>query len=234
MRFWGAFEDACPYNWKFTAANIYKRCVFALQCFTERLIENDLTTEFGGVVHSLHHLRSNSNGIDMRRKLFAGVDAFDKAVDFLLEVGLILVLGLEGAERAAGGGEYGEVAAVGKTDTCLGADEIDIAFADTDILCPCAVEGDGRTGGTNKAGNHIVYVISAVNVLGVFSPHAFVYVVGHINTQLGVCVAGNGLGSGVAGTVHNDIKVMYAPVDKYAAAGVSLGGESAAQAGIER
>ena len=33
MRFWGAFEDACPYNWKFTAANIYKRCVFVLQCF---------------------------------------------------------------------------------------------------------------------------------------------------------------------------------------------------------
>ena len=49
------------------------------------LTENDLLAGLGGVVHSLHHLCRLDNGVDVRRKLLAGLDAVDKAVHLLLE-----------------------------------------------------------------------------------------------------------------------------------------------------
>ena len=195
------------------------------------LCKHDLLALFGGVIHRLHHSCGDNCLVDVRRKLFAGLDATDEGVDLVLEHCVSLELGLELDKSVARGGIQGEIAAVGKTDTCFGTDEVDIGFGDADVLCPCAVEGDGGAFGANEAGNEVVNVINAVEVLGVFRPHAVVNVVGHIYAELGECLCGNGERLGVVGAVHNDIEVMYAPVDKNAAACDGFVGKCAAEAG---
>ena len=195
----------------------------------EKKSKRDFFARSGGIVHRLHHLGGDDGLIDMRRKLFAGLDAADERVDLLLEHCLRFELGLKLAKRAAAGAVNRKIAAVNQSGAGLGANEVDVRLADADVLRPRTVEGDRRPFGADKAGHEIVDVVGAVEVLGILGPHALIHIVGHIDAELGKRLGRNGLGLRVAGAVHHDIEIVNAPVDQHAAAADGIGRERAAQ-----
>ena len=123
------------------------------------VLQLDFLAARGGIIHCLHHLCGNDNRVDVGRELFSGLDAANEGVDFVLEVVCMRELGLAVNKATACGGIYGEVAAVIESCACLGADEVNVRFGNTDVLRPCAVEGDGGAFGTYKSGNKVVNVV---------------------------------------------------------------------------
>ena len=142
-----------------------------------------------------------------------------------------LVFGHFLGQLAVLGAVNGKVAAVVESHACLVAKEVDVALAHADILCPCAVKGNGGTLGADKAGDAVVYVVGTVKILGILRPHALIHVARHICAQLAERLARNGLGLGVARAVHDDIEVVHTPVDQCAAARDLLGGKRTAKTG---
>ena len=88
----------------------------------------DFLALVGGIVHRLHHAGGDDSLVDMGRKLFAGADAADEAVDLVLEHIVRSEFGFERNEPAASGGINGEIAAVLETCARLGTDKVDIGF----------------------------------------------------------------------------------------------------------
>lgn len=191
--------------------------------------EDDLPVLCGGIVDRLHHLRGDNDRVDVRRQLFAGLDAVDERVDLILEMVAHLELRLILDERAVLRGVNREVLAVLQADAGLVADEVDVLLRDADVLCPRAVQGDDRAVRADHADDGIVDVVNAV-VLRRACPHVLVGVALHVDAELAEHFARDGFDLRVAAAVHDDVEVVDAPVDQRAAAGDFLRREGAAEA----
>ena len=202
-----------------------------LPCF-----KTDFLMGFRGIIDRLHDLRGKDGAVDIRRGLFAGADAVEEAADFRF---VMVIHGegiLFGDKSAVFRGVQLEILAVLQTDAGLISHEIHKHFLFPDVLCPCAVQGDNRSGflsgpaGADQRGDRIIHVVGAVQ-LGRARPHGGEGVAGDIPAQTAERLAGDRDGRGVAAAIHNQIKKMHAPVDQRATARNRLGGEIAAEAG---
>ena len=127
------------------------------------------------------------------------------------------------------GAVNGEILAVLETDATLIAHEVDVTLVFTDVLRPSAVQRDDRAFGTDHADNGVVHVVGAVVLRGT-CPHVGVCIALHVLAKLAEGFTRNGLNLRVAAAVHNDIKVMYTPVNQSTATCNRLCGERAAEA----
>ena len=186
---------------------------------------------FGRVIHALHDFGGQDGVVDVGANLFAGAHALDEFIDFAVPAILVVHFGHIFDEVAVFFDEEGAVGVEAQAAAALGAHEVNELFALVHVLSPGAVDGDDGAGGADHAHAGVVYVVGAVDVLGVFRPHVAVGVLGNVLAQLAEGFAGHGQGLGIAHAVHDQVDVVHAPVDQAAAAGDGLGGEGTADAG---
>ena len=144
-----------------------------------RSVHDHFTVRIGRVVDRLHHFGGDDDGVDVGRKLFAGLDAVHERVDLVFKVVVHLKDRLVFHQGAVLGGVDGEILAVLQADPRLVAHEIDIHLILPDILRPSAVQGDNRAGGADEGGDGVVHVIGAAVIRGT-RPHVGIGIVLHI------------------------------------------------------
>ena len=187
--------------------------------------------QLGRVIYRLHYFGSSDGEIDIGAVMLMIYNAVDERI-YLRFVEIVRSeLRLAAHEHAVLDGIDNKALAVFEPYTGFVADEIDICLILADVLRPRAVEGYGRTVGSDDAGNGIVNIENAVLVGGILRPHVRIDIVFYVLAELAERLARCGQGLGLAAAIENEVEIMHTPVYQRAAAGRRLAGEVAADAG---